>query len=296
MNKKIQRLLLAIMRETAGFWPDKLYLSIIYYLRIGKKLNLKNPQKFTEKLQWLKLYDHNDIYTKIVDKYLVKDYVANIIGDQYIIPTLGVWQKTDDIDFDSLPNQFVLKCNHDSGGLFICKDKKQLSSEKIIEVKKKLDIALNRNFYIYGREWPYKNVKPRVFAEKYMVDESGTELKDYKIFCFNGEPKVIQLDFNRFNEHKKNLYSPDWELLPFNFNYPSHPEIKFEKPQKLDEMLEIASKLSKGKTFLRVDLYWTGKEIYFGELTFFPASGMGIFEPEEWDYKFGSWLDLSFVK
>ena len=268
---------------------DELFLRAKWRLKMGNPLHIENPRTFNEKLQWLKLHDRKPIYTTMVDKYEAKKYVANIIGKEHIIPTIAVYDRVEDIDFDALPDQFVMKCTHDSGGLVICRDKSKLDKKKAL---KKIRKCMHREYFWQNREWPYKDVKPRIIAEQYMVDESGKELKDYKIFCFNGEPRIIQLDFNRFSEHKKNLYSPDWELLPFGFNYPSHPEINFEKPSKLDEMIELAKRLSKGMPFLRVDLYWTGEKIYFGELTFFPASGMGKFTSEEWDYTLGSWIKL----
>lgn len=268
---------------------DEKFIKMKWKLCMNYPLNLDNPKTFNEKLQWIKLYDRKPIYTAMVDKYEAKKYVANIIGEEHIIPTIAVYDKVEDIDFDKLPNQFVLKWTHDSGGLVICKDKSKLNVD---EARKKLKKGERSHYFWRTREWPYKNVRPRIIAEQYMEDESGYELKDYKIFCFDGEPLVIQLDFDRFKEHKKNLYSPEWELLPFSFNYPSHPEIKFERPQKLDEMLKLARKLSKSIPFLRVDLYWTGERIYFGELTFFPAGGMGKFKPEEWDYKMGERIKL----
>lgn len=268
---------------------DETFIRLRWKLNMDYPLNLDNPRTFNEKLQWIKLHDRKPIYTAMVDKYEAKKYVANIIGEEYIIPTIAVYDKVEDIDFDALPNQFVLKWTHDSGGLFICKDKSKLN---VVEAIKKLKKGERSHYFWRSREWPYKNVRPRIIAEQYMEDENGCELKDYKIFCFNGETKIIQLDFDRFSGHKKNLYSIDWELLPFSFNYPSHPEINFEKPQKLSEMLKIAGKLSEGRAFLRVDLYWTGKRIYFGELTFFPASGLGKFDPVKWDYELGEMMNL----
>jgi hypothetical protein len=188
--------------------PDTLQIKVKYFLVFGKKLNLQHPQTFNEKIQWLKLYDRKSEYTNMVDKYEAKRYVASIIGEEYIIPTLGVWDNFDDIDFDTLPEQFVLKATHFSGGVYICKDRESFDVKKI---KKDMNKILKHNFFFSGREWPYKNIKPRIIAEKYMVDESGVELKDYKIQCFNGEPKIIQVDFDRFSErHKRNFYSIDW--------------------------------------------------------------------------------------
>ncbi len=268
---------------------DELYLRIMWRLRLGTKLHLKNPQTFNEKLQWLKLHDRRPEYTKMVDKYEAKKYVANIIGDEYIIPTLGVWDNFDEINFDSLPNQFVLKCTHDSGGLVICRDKKTLDLDA---VKKKINKCLKRNYYWGGREWPYKNVKPRIIAEKFMTDESGSELKDYKIFNFNGKAKIIQVDFNRFREHMKNLYTTQWAYIDVNVNYPTNPDHQIAKPEKLEKMLEFAEKLSADIPFLRTDFYSVEDKIYFGELTFFPGSGYMTFNPEKFGYTMGSWIQI----
>jgi hypothetical protein len=278
-----------ISRNIAKLLPDKLYLSIKYRTHFGYWMDWQNPKTFCEKLQWLKIYDKHPEYTQMVDKVAAKDYVAGIIGDEYIIPTLGVYNSADEIDFEKLPNQFVLKCTHDSGGVIVCKDKSKLNTTA---VKKKLANGLKRTYVIQTREYPYKDVPRRIIAEQYMEDESGHELKDYKFFCFHGEPRIIQLDFDRFTQHKKNLYTLEWELLPFSFNYPSHPECVFPKPDGLEKMIALARILSKGIPFVRVDLYNINGKIYFGELTFFPASGVGRFTPHEWDYKLGELIHL----
>lgn len=222
--------------------PDSWVLRFKYHQTFGRKLNLKNPKTFNEKLQWLKLNDRKPEYTIMVDKIEAKKWVANKIGTEYIIPTLGVWEHPEDIDFSLLPNQFVLKTNHDSGAVIICKDKTKLNVD---EARKKLATSLKRNYYLLGREWPYKNVKRRILAEKYLVDESGYELKDFKIFCFNGNPEFIQVDFDRFADsgHKRNLYSTNWELLNFQYGYPSDKFHKIERPTNLEEMLKCASTL-----------------------------------------------------
>lgn len=275
----------------ARLLPDKPYLSLKFYKEFKRFPDWKNPQTFNEKLQWLKLYDRKPEYTMMVDKYAVKDYIASVIGSDYVIPTLGVWDKPEIIDWDKLPNQFVLKTTHGGGneGVVICRDKATFDKKSAIC---KLNESLRTDLYLVWREWPYKNVPKRIIAEKYMEDESGYELKDYKFFCFDGNPQFIQLDFDRFTEHKKNLYSLDWNLLPFEFNYPRHPECFFPKPKGLSKMIEIASMLSKGFPFIRIDLYNINGRIYFGELTFFPAGGMGRFQPEEWDKRFGDMLTL----
>lgn len=281
----------AVLVRYGKYLPDKIYLQLQYYNVFGRRLNLKNPETFNEKLQWLKLYDRNPEYTKMVDKVEVKKWVADRIGEKYIIPTLGVWECVEDIDFDLLPNQFVLKTNHDSGAVIICKDKSTLN---IPQAREKLAKSLKRDYYKIGREWPYKNVKRRILAEKYMVDESGYELKDYKIFCFNGKPEFIQVDFDRFAEsgHKRNLYSTNWFLLDFEYGYPSDVNHKIEKPNQLEEMIELASKISQGHIFLRVDFYSINLSSKFGETTFFPECGYGKFSPEGVDKELGDKLEI----
>ena len=269
--------------------PDKLYLKWQFKKIMGKPLNLTPPKTFNEKLQWLKLYDRNPLYTQMVDKYEVRKYVSKIIGDEYLIPLLGVWDNFEEIEFDMLPKQFVLKTTHDSGGIVICKDKNDFD---IKAAKRKIKRSLIRNYYKQWREWPYKNVKPKVVAEKYMVDESMYELKDYKMFCFNGTPKMIQVDYNRYTSHKKNLYDTDWNYMPISYNYPTDSNISIKKPVRLNDMLDLATTLSKDIPYIRVDFYSIDDKLYFGELTFFPATGMGKFSPEEWDYTFGSWINL----
>lgn len=268
---------------------DKIFIKLEYILRTHKLLNLSNPQSFNEKLQWLKLYARHEEYTQLVDKYAVKLYVTRRIGEKYVIPTLGVWERFEDIDFKVLPSQFVLKTTHDSGGVYICRDKSQLDINK---AAKKLKKSLSKNYYWEHREYPYKNVRPRIIAEQYMVDESGYELKDYKIFCFQGVPHFIEVDFDRFTGHKRNIYSTQWELLPFEIQYPSNPSLIHEKPKCLNEMLDIASQLSRGFLHVRVDLYVINDTVYFGELTFFHGTGMEKFSPEEWNYKFGRLIEL----
>ena len=279
-------------RGLLKFLSDKVYLKLIYEARIGKKLNFKNPISYNEKLQWLKLYDRNPEYINMVDKYEVKDYIIQKLGEKYVIPTLGVWDKFDDIDFDLLPNQFVLKCTHDSGGLVICKDKSTLDK---VKAKEKIEQSIKTNYFWRGREWPYKNLKPRIIAEKYMVDESGYELKDYKFFCFNGEVKALFVAKDRQKvgeETKFDFFDENFNHLPFTNGHPNS-EPPYFKPEGFEEMKVLAEKLSKDIPHVRVDFYNINGKIYFGELTFFHWSGLMPFEPNEWDYKFGEWLILS---
>ena len=274
-------------REWFNWMSDEQYLKIAFWARMGKWPNIDHPKSFSEKLQWIKLHDRNPLYTKLVDKYEVKPLVAEKIGDEYIIPTIGVWDNVDQIDFDLLPNQFVLKCTHDSGGLVICKEKCKLDRNA---AKKKLAACLKHSFYWGMREWPYKNVKPRVIAEQYMEDETG-ELRDYKFFCFNGTAKCLFVATDRPNDTKFDFFDLGWNHLPIINGHPNNPN-PIPRPQNFEKMVEIAEKLSSGIPHVRVDLYNIGGKIYFGELTFFHWSGMTRIEPLEWDYKLGEMLIL----
>ena len=271
--------------------PDKYYLTIMYWLVFGKKLNLDSPVTYSEKIQWLKLYDRKPEYTMMVDKYEVKEYVASIIGERYIIPTLGVWDHFEDIDFSSLPNRFVLKCTHDSGGLVICRDKSKLD---INSTRNKINECLKNNYYWHGREWPYKNVKPRIIAEEYMEDEKTQELRDYKFFSFDGTTRALFIASDRFKageETKFDFFDSEFNHLPFTNGHPNANHLP-DKPQTFEEMKRLANKLSKGFPQLRVDFYEVNGKVYFGELTFSHFSGLMPFKPEEWDYVFGSWVVL----
>jgi hypothetical protein len=270
--------------------PDKMYLKCVYRGVFGSKLNLGNPQTYNEKLQWLKLYDRNPEYTTCVDKYEVRKHVSDIIGNEFLIPIYGVWDRYDDINFDLLPDQFVLKCTHDSGGLVICKDKAKFNHDISSQ---KIKSSMSRNYYWKGREWPYKNVRPRIIAEKYMVDESGTELKDYKVFCFNGSPKIIQVDYNRFTNHKRNLYDINWNYINATMTYPTDSNVKIKEPSKLAEILELAKSLSTNVPHVRIDFYIINEKIFFGEMTFYHSSGFANINPEKLNIEMGSWLKLN---
>lgn len=269
---------------------DELFLRIAFLIRMGKILNLKNPRTFSEKLQWLKLFDHNPEYTQMVDKCEAKKYVSAIIGENYIIPTLGVWDNADEIEFEKLPNQFVIKCTHDSGGLILCKDKSTLNFDK---AKKKLNKCLKNNYYWGNREWPYKNIRPRIIAEKYMSEGVDEDLKDYKFFCFNGDPKYCQVISDREKRMSIDFFDGMWNHLDFHEPriFPFSEE-SIKCPANFDEMKRLAKVLSKDMPFIRVDFYEINGKVYFGELTFFPTSGMGGFKPEKWDYIFGSMIKL----
>lgn len=286
--------------------PDKAYLQMQYRLHMGKKLNLENPVTFNEKLQWLKLYNRKPEYTVMVDKVKAKEYVANIIGEEYIIPTLGVWDDPDDIDFDALPNQFVLKCNHNSGtGMCICRDKSKLDIPK---VKAELRKGLKENYFLHGREWPYKNVPRKILAEKFMVDEEMhtqaisrgeiEDLLDYKFFCFNGEPKYCQVISDRSTDEKIDFYDMDWNRivglvgLVGLSDHIHNSDKDLPCPSSYKEMQAFAKKLSKDIPFSRIDFYEINHQPYFGEITFFPASGFGSFRPDEWNERMGEMIAI----
>ncbi len=280
-----------LFRKLLRLVPDRLYTQWQYFHHFHRFADLKNPQTFNEKLQWLKLHDHNPLYTTLVDKYAVKKWVADKIGEQHIIPTLGVWKKAEDISFDKLPNQFVLKVNHDSGGLVICRDKSKLDKQAAIA---KLSRALENNGYWYGREWPYKNVKPCILAEKYMEDAQQPTIIDYKFYTFNGEPRFIAVCQGMSNHATARMSYMDmsWAFMPFTrTNYRPFQDIP-HKPAHLQKMYELAKILAAGTTFIRVDFYEVENQVYFGELTFLPSSGLTPFSPKIWDREIGSWLTL----
>lgn len=270
---------------------DKEYLEKIFKAVMGYPLNLDSPKTFNEKIQWLKLYDRRPEYTMMVDKYKVRKYIADKIGEEYLIPLIGVWDNPDEIDFDRLPNQFVLKCNHNSGlGMCICRDKSKLDINK---VKARLRKGLKQNYFLYGREWPYKNVPRKIICEQYMENYSTPDLRDYKFFCFSGIAKCYKIDFDRFIDHRANYYDMNNNILTLGEK--SCPPVfnkKLVQPISIGKMKDLAEFLSKEIPFLRVDFYDVNGRIYFGELTFSPASGMGKFLSQEWDDLLGEWIEL----
>ena len=274
-----------------NFIPDQQYLKLIYWVRFNKKLNLSNPLTFNEKLQWLKLNNRKKEYSDMVDKVEAKKYVTSIIGKQYIIPTLQVCNQFKEIDFENLPEQFVIKVTHTSGDVFICKNKSKLDTN---ELEKKINKWLKKNYYLEHREWPYKNVKPRIIIEQFMEDDEVKDLRDYKIFCFNGKPEIILVCSNRHGKDKNtDFYNTKWERVSMTReNHDNSSGIS--KPTNLAEMLEIAKKLSKEIPFVRVDLYEINRKIYFGELTFFPSAGFEGFRPNDIDLKLGEKININF--
>lgn len=273
-----------------NFVSGERFLKARYRAETGRELNLENPVIYTEKLQWLKLYDHRPEYTTMVDKYAVKQYVSERIGDEYVIPVFGVWDNPEEIDFASLPERFVLKATHDSGGYIICKDKTSLN---IPMVKKKLAELLKKNYFIYNWEWPYKHVKPRIIAEEYMEDSRCGELRDYKFFTFGGVPKVLYIAQGRGKGEPTvaDFFDMEFNHLPFTIDH-DMADVPPEKPENFELMKELAAKLSEGTPQLRVDFYEVDGKVYFGEMTFFHCSGWEQFHPEEWDRIFGDWVVL----
>ena len=278
-------------RGLLNWMSDKAFLKLAYRMKMGKKLNLENPQTFNEKLQWLKIHDRNPEYTRMVDKYEAKKYVAERIGEQYIIPTLGVWDSFDEIDFDALPDQFVLKTTHDSGGIVICRDKSHLDIKK---ARTKIQKSYRRDYFYQWREWPYKNVKPRIIAEQYMEDSETAELRDYKLFVFDGKVKALFIATERASETEEtkfDFFDAEFNHLPFTNGHPN-AAVTPKKPENFELMKQLAGKLAEGIPQLRVDFYEVDGKVYFGELTFSHWGGMVPFDPLEWDYTFGSWIKL----
>ena len=273
-----------------NWMPDKMYLEIVASAALGYKVDLDNPRTFNEKLNWLKIYDRKPIYTRMADKYGVRDYIAETIGEEYLIPLVGgPWDSFEEIDFDALPEEFVLKTTHDSGGVVICRDKAKFDIEA---ARKKLTWHLKREYFWGKREWPYKDVKPRIIAEKYMEDESGF-LNDYKFWCFNGRAELCNVCTERFSAGGVKLTYLDRNWVKQNFERESPASDKeIERPDKLDLMLSLADKLSQGHAFLRVDFYEIMGRLYFGELTFYPGGSFTKFKPAEWDEILGSWIEL----
>ena len=291
INDPFKLLLSATVRFQKNI-PDKWYLMVMFRSSLGYWPNLKHPKTFNEKLQWLKLYDRKPEYTTMVDKYTVKDYVAAIIGEEYIIPTLGVWDKPEDIEWDKLPSQFVLKCTHDSGGLVICRDKDTLDKAKAID---KLSKSLQHDYYLAGREWPYKDVPRRIIAEKYINPSPvGKDLADYKWYCFDGVPQFCQVIQDRNTKETIDFFDTDWNHQEFvGLNPDAGPAtITPARPKNLGTQIEIAKKLSKDMPFSRIDLYEIGEKEYFGEITLYPASGFGAFKPDQYNKILGAMLTL----
>jgi len=283
-NRELRLKLINLLR----FIPTKPYLKMVYRIKAGKKLNLKNPVTFCDKQNWLKVNDIHPEYTQLVDKIGVRDYIKEYFGKEYLFPIYGAWEHFDDIDFDDLPDKFVLKCNHDSGSVKVITDKSKINKS---ELKEFFETRLKMNSYVFGREYPYKDVKPLIYAEKYMVVDGESDINDYKFFCFNGEPKIMFIATDRSQDVKFDFFDMDFNHLDIvNIHEQSGLDIK--KPKMFDEMKEFASKLSKGMKFVRIDLYEIAGKIYFGEFTFFHGGGFWPMNPEKWEYDLGKLIDI----
>lgn len=286
INPKL--ILLGFMKKYSILFTDRFYLKAQFRLRLGKKLNLTNPQTFNEKLQWLKLYDRKPEYTNMVDKYLAKKYVASIIGEEHIISTLGLWENFEAIDFNLLPKQFVLKTTHDQGGIVICQDKNKFDKNA---ARNKINNHLKKNAYYTYREWPYKNVKPRIICEEF-ISQTNNVPDDYKILCFHGQAKLIELHKDRFGDHKQDFYDVNWQKTTISQDYSTSKQI-YEKPKPLAEMIQLSEKLAANIKHVRVDWFVVQDKIYFGEITFYDGGGMTAFDDIKDDYLLGSWININ---
>lgn len=290
-KEKPQRIIVKFLTKYGKKISDINYIKILFFIYLGKKINLKNPKTVQEKLQWLKLNDHNPSYINLVDKIKVKEYVSNIIGKQYIIPTIKIYNDASEINYDELPEKFIIKCNHNSGCYYICNNKKFINPDFI---KEKFNRALKRNYYYVFREFPYKNVKPQILIEKFIEDNNNSEIADYKFYCFEGEPKYLVVIQNRKNKNKSyDYFDLDWNHLEFcDVGEKNAKEIPL-KPKKFDEMISIVKKLSKGLKHVRIDLYYVKDHIYFGEITFYDASGFNKYYPKQYNKILGDYINLS---
>ena len=283
-NREFRLKLISCLR----FIPTKPYLKMVYKIKTGKKLNLKNPIGFNEKLNWLKVNDIHPEYTDLVDKIKVRQYVQNKIGEDICFPLLGQWEKYEDVNFEILPEQFVMKCNHDSGSVKIINNKSKIDHKELAKFFKS---RLKINSYTIGREYPYKNIKPMIMAEKYMVPKGSSDINDYKFFCFNGKPEVMFIATDRSTDVKFDFFDMNFNHLDIENIHPQAGKT-IEKPKLFEEMKEIASKLSQGMKFVRIDLYEIEGKVYFGEFTFFHGGGFWLFKPDEWERKLGDWIEL----
>lgn len=291
-----QMIIFLASNSLMNWLPDAIYLKLMYWANSGKKLNLKKPVAFTEKMQWLKLHDRQEKYIDYVDKIRVKEYVGRKIGQQFVLPTLGVWDSFDQIDFDSLPDRFVLKCNHDSGSIVKCKGK---ATFDFTEAEKKITRRLHTDAYNWGREWPYKQVKRKVFAEAYLTqNEESDELIDYKFYCFDGKPEYCQVITDRAKDERIDFFDMEWRHQPFVGLTPviGNSTHALTCPVNYSKMQEFATILSKGTPFCRIDFYEAEEKLYFGEITLYPAAGFGRFTPDEWDIILGEKIKLDNIQ
>ena len=284
-NRELRLKLINLLR----FIPDEPYLKMVYWIKTGKKLNLKDPQTFCDKLNWLKLYERNPQYTRLVDKVAVREHIKEVLGEDICIPMLGAWAHYDDIDFDALPDKFVLKCNHDSGSVKVITSKEAMDHDTLREF---YENRLKQNPYILGREYPYRDVPPLIYAERYMVPDGDSDINDYKFFCFNGKPEILFVATERSADCKFDFFDMDFSHLDIVNIHPQSDHI-VPKPKTFEEMKSIAEKLSQGIKFVRIDLYEINGKVFFSEYTFYHAGGFWPLDPKEWEYKLGDLIDLN---
>lgn len=269
--------------------PDALYLKIIYRAETGKRLDLKHPKTYNEKLQWLKLHDRKPEYPRYVDKYEVRKHIADRIGEDYLIPLIGLFESVEEIPWEELPNSFVLKCTHGSGSNIICPDKRNLDIEN---AKKKLRKWMNHSWYWFGREWPYKHIKPRIICEEYISDKDITP-DDYKVLCFNGKARLIEVHIDRHGDHRQDIYDTEWRKTDILWGFPNS-DSAVNKPSQFEKMIAFSERLAEGIIHLRVDWYSVYERLYFSEMTFYDGSGFAVFEREEDDLLLGGWINLPY--
>lgn len=276
--------------ELLKFIPDKMMINLQYRIKLGRKPNVDKPKRYTEKLQWYKLNYRNELMTQCSDKYAVREYIISKGLEGILNKLYGVYNSAEEIRLDSLPNKFVVKTTNGSGTNYFCSDKSKFN---ISLIQKELTNWLNRDIYASGREWSYKNIRPRIIVEELLEDHSSEYqgINDYKFICFNGEPKYVVLDIDRHVEHKRNIYDLDWNFIDVSTDHPNFGDI-VEKPEGLDEMIKIASKIAEDFPCVRVDLYWVNEKVYFGEITFYPWTGYVQFTPDEFDYILGESFKL----
>ncbi len=287
-NRELRLKIINLLR----FIPDKPYLKLVYWIKTGKKLNLKNPQTFCDKLNWLKIHDRRPEYTRMADKLAVREYIKDVLGEDICIPLLGAWEHYDDIDFDALPDQFVLKCNHDSGSVKIIKDKAAMDHEAL---RKFFEGRLALNAFVLGREFPYRDIKPRIFAETYMISQGDVDIRDYKFLCFDGSPKLMYIITDRSNGGQKDFYDMDFSHVDITAVYPQATHTP-TRPGSFETMKAFAAKLSQDFPFIRIDFFEINGTLHFGEFTFYDDGGFWPKQPEEWEYRMGSWIDLDSQK
>lgn len=293
LKKYLPRGLSRKARMWLSFLPDELYIRLFYYIATGRRLNLKNPVLFSEKQQWLKLNDIHYEYSKLVDKVSVNHHVDERLGEGHTFPIIGQWECFDDIRFEELPNEFVLKCNHDSGSTKVIRNKGTLTAEDYVKLKRHFEYRLKQDYYYAGREYPYKGIKPYIIAQQYMRDDKHPEggLKDYKFLCFNGEPKLLFVATDRDTNVKFDFFDMNFNWLDIH-NIHDNSGKPIIKPDHFEELKETARKLSTGIKFVRIDLYEINGNVYFGEFTFFHGGGFNLFYPLEWERRLGDWIDL----